>query len=150
MKKIPLTGKGKGLFTLVDDEDFERVNRYKWHLSIPEYPTRSFRINYKRFNQRLHGLIMGQPPVGYEIDHINRDKLDNRKENLRFVTHSENLRNGKLHSTNTSGYNGVARMSGVDKWRAYCTENGKQKHIGYFSKKSDAIIARKIHLDKDK
>ena len=78
------------------------------------------------------------------IDHINGDKSDNRIENLRVVTDSENQKNQKKYRTNNSGFTGVHWHSFSNKWRADITVNRKKKTIGYFDCKQDAIAARKI------
>ena len=82
--------------------------------------------------------------AGYEIDHINRDVLDNRKTNLRFVTHSQNIINAKIQSNNKSGHKGVSWAKHMNKWRAQIKDNGKTKHLGYFLNIKDAIKIRKI------
>lgn len=73
---------------------------------------------------------MGARP-GFEIDHVNGDKLDNRRENLRFVTHSANLFNsGRHRADRTRGTNYVKRLG---KWRAYIKINHIQRYLGLFS-----------------
>lgn len=86
-------------------------------------------------------LIHGYWPE--EIDHINGDGYDNRLSNLREVTHKENQRNQKLLSNNKSGTCGVFWKKQDSVWGAQIKINGRQKHLGYFKDKSDAILARK-------
>lgn len=98
MKEIPLT---KGLVTIIDDEDFERVNKYKWHLLLrntrrTSYATRSSEVGGTKKTVYLHRFILNASN-GLQVDHINGNGLDNRKSNLRLVTHSENLRNSYKH-----------------------------------------------------
>jgi hypothetical protein len=144
MIKIPLTGKrGIGKFALIDNEDFDKIKQYKWHLETTGYPTRSYRVHYTRFNQKLHSLIMGKNPEGKIVDHANQNQLDNQKSNLRFVTHSENSLNQKRRKDNTSGYRGISWNKNAKKWKVYGTVGGIKYHIGYFKKKSDAILAVK-------
>ena len=80
-------------------------------------------------------------PKGMSVDHINGNKLDNRKSNLRICTHAENLRNLKKAKNNTSGFKGVSWYSKSKKWRAVITFGGKYHHLGLFVKKQDAIDA---------
>jgi hypothetical protein len=67
-----------------------------------------------------------------EVDHIDGNKLNNRIENLRPASHSENLNNQKLRVDSISGHKNVGWASREQKWRVRVTKNGKQKHIGYF------------------
>lgn len=96
MKKIWLSGKnGKGKFCIVDDDIFDRYGELRWHLSDTGYAVR--RMNHK--TTRLHRLIMDCPGE-LVIDHINGNKLDNRRSNLRICTQKENARFRHL----TKGY----------------------------------------------
>jgi|DEB0MinimDraft_6_1074348.scaffolds.fasta_scaffold138972_1 uncharacterized protein YeaC (DUF1315 family) len=81
-------------------------------------------------------ITLGEWPNG-EVDHINGNRSDNRFKNLRVVTKSENQRNAKLRSDNTSGHVGVSKKK--DKWIAKI----KEKQIGTFKTKQQAIAARK-------
>lgn len=83
------------------------------------------------------------PPVEYDIDHINGIRTDNRKENLRLATRSQNMLNShKTQATNTSGYPGVSYVSSRKKWRAYIKIGYKQIFGGYFDTLEEAILAR--------
>lgn len=85
-----------------------------------------------------------------QVDHINRIKTDNRIENLRPVTNTENARNVGLTSANKSGVKGVHWHKGIKRWIAACRHSGKQHLVGTFSdlaKATEAISAyRKEHL----
>ena len=89
---------------------------------------------------RIHRLIN---PEWKQTDHINRDKTDNRRSNLRECTTAQNAMNSSLRRTNTSGVTGVSWHKGAGKWRARIMIDGKHMHIGYFSDKADAIAARR-------
>jgi len=78
-----------------------------------------------------------------QIDHINGVKLDNRLENLRDVSRQENGKNASRRKDSTSGHVGVYGNSLGDKWMAYIKVDGKQKHLGYYVDKQDAIDVRK-------
>jgi len=83
-----------------------------------------------------------------EIDHINGDKLDNRRENLRSATRSQNKMNSGKPKNNTSGYKGVCWYKRGNKWRAQIGINGKLKHLGYFEDKEEAAKAYKKAAEK--
>ena len=81
--------------------------------------------------------------LGYKWpDHKNRNKLDNRKNNLVIITQKENNRNMPKRVTNTSGFIGVSWNNAAQKWTSQITVDGKNKYLGCFLNKSDAIIAR--------
>ncbi len=77
------------------------------------------------------------------IDHINADKSDNRISNLRDVTQQENTKNRRIGKNNTSGFTGVWWVARINKWRARIGVNKKMLYLGSFTKKSEAITARK-------
>lgn len=93
VKQIKLT---KGQVTLVDDEDFEELNKWSWKLSTNGYAIRcpsngkTENGRYKYTTIRMHRVIM-RTPNGLETDHINGNRLDNRKCNLRNITRADNL-----------------------------------------------------------
>jgi len=78
-----------------------------------------------------------------DIDHINGDTQDNRIENLREATRSQNLCNQKIRSDNKSGIKGVFFVRSRDKWCATIQYDGLKKHLGYFDSIDDAVNARK-------
>ena len=88
----------------------------------------------------LYGL--GEWPK-LDIDHINRNRSDNRIANLREVTHKQNLQNAGKYSHNTSGHTGVYWLKQSSKWRAHIKHNYKYIHLGCFTTIEDAIAARK-------
>lgn len=96
-------------------------------------------INEKRYYaHRLAWLyIYGEFPDEH-IDHINGGKTDNRINNLRPATRSQNLKNQEKHSNNTSGYKGVCWDKSKQKWKAYGRLNGKSFHLGYFDTREEA------------
>jgi hypothetical protein len=87
----------------------------------------------------MHREVVDAKP-GDIVDHINHDRLDNRRSNLRICTHSQNCANGEgLRSHNSAGYKGVYAVR--DKWRAQIRVNGRCHHLGYFVTKREAAIA---------
>ena len=78
-----------------------------------------------------------------QLDHINRNRSDNRIANLRDVSHKQNLQNASKRSDNTSGHPGVHWYSRYSKWQARIKHNYKYIHLGYFTTIEDAVSARK-------
>ena len=132
MKSIPIS-RGK-YFTIIDDEDFERVNQYKWQFT-GRYVIRTCRINGKQKCISLHRFILNAP-FNKEVDHLNHDCLDNRKANLRFCTHSQNLRNQQ----DIKGYYYNKRDK---RYIVYLSLNNKNKYIGSYKTPDKASIAYK-------
>lgn len=85
--------------------------------------------------------LYGEIPEGVEIDHVNRNKSDNRIANLRLVTHQQNMENQKTHVTNKSGYKGVSWWAPTQKWKAQIGHQGKKYHIGLYQTKEEAKAA---------
>lgn len=141
-KIIKLTNGGQ---TVVDDEDFKKANKFKWYLSDNGYAVRKGYNDPKTKKYtpkilRLHRLIMNTPPE-YETDHVNHDKLDNRKSNLRVVTKSQNSFNVGIRKNNTSGYKGVSWSNVGKRWLAMINPGRKAVFLGYFANKEDAAKA---------
>lgn len=133
---IPL-GDGSS-HAFVSREDWTTVRNFAWHLDCQGYPASKRNGN----KIRMHTLIMN-PPQGLVVDHINRDQLDNRRENLRIVHQVTNVRNHGLARRNTSGFSGVSSANAKNSaWRAYITVENRQIHLGTFSKKKEAWFAR--------
>jgi len=84
----------------------------------------------------------GKLPSG-DIDHIDGNPRNNKWSNLRHVSHQSNMKNMKLHVTNTSGFCGVSKIKATGRYHAYIHINGKRKHLGCFPDKEGAILARK-------
>lgn len=126
----------RGVVILLDDEDIELVSRYKWWISPQGYAcTHIRRENGTRRTIGMHRLILGDPNMP-AIDHINRNKLDNRKCNLRACSDSENSRNKKIVNGKTSAYRGVSFKRG--KWQVVIRVNGVLKWLGYHKTEKEA------------
>jgi hypothetical protein len=138
VKKIMLANSDK--YTIVDDEDYEKFKDYPWRKSQHGYAIICKYVNKRSKTFHLHRWIMNAPE-GLYVDHINGDPLDNRKENLRLVTHSQNMFNVKTYVTNKSGYRGVSWHSLRSKWRARINYKGTEIHIGLFESKEEAALA---------
>lgn len=131
---VPLT---KGKFAIVDEDMFDYLNQWKWQYHSG-YARRSVRIGEKIKQLHMSHVVL---PVkeGMVVDHINRNPLDNRKNNLRVCSQKENILNSSRRKDNASGYTGVSFYG--NKWRAYIQSDKKWKHIGYFKDGVQAAIA---------
>lgn len=136
MKKILLK---HGECALVDDKDYFELRNTRWHLSKGGYARCS--SNGKKIYMHHH---INKTPRGFHTDHINRNKLDNRKSNLRTVTCSQNLHNSKIQRNDNSGYRGVYWYERYKKWEVYINVRGKRIYLKRFSSLRDAIKARKL------
>lgn len=136
--KIPLP---HGQFVLVDAQNFEWLNKRKWHTSgNPNYlyALRNGRVGERPSKISMHREIMC-PLDGFYIDHRNGDGLDNRKCNLRIVTHAENMMNRKPSKSLTGKYKGIYPHQG--KWRAEIKRNGKKYYLGVHETEEQAAKA---------
>jgi hypothetical protein len=133
---IILTKKGEEI--LVDDCDYELVSKHTWCLDNG-YSSTKIKHNGKWKKQLIHRLIMGVYDSKVLVDHINGNKIDNRRENLRLCTNSENLRNRGTNKNNTTGVKGLYYHKQHNLWQAEITLHGKS-HTKSFScnKYSDA------------
>lgn len=127
----------QGKQAIIDDEDFEFLNQRKWSFRSDGYAVG----RDKGKLVRLHRFIM-RTPNGMLTDHINGDRLDNRKSNLRICNDLQNCWNRHSKAKNFSGVQGVYWNKSLKKWRAKITVNRKHIHIGLYELKEDAIKAR--------
>jgi hypothetical protein len=139
MKQIELHG---GQFAIVDDKDFNELNKYKWYVSHG-YVTR--KDNGKAIF--MHRVIMNTPE-GMHTDHINHNKLDNRRENLRIVTNQQNQQNRKKEYISSSKYKGVSWDKNLELWRANIKVDGKNIIIGRYTSEEAAGLAYNIYAIK--
>ena len=122
---------------LFDEEDKELVSQNKWHLmkngyvACTKYVKGSGRKNQKNICIYFHRIITNAPK-GKVVDHINGNKLDNRKENLRVCTQRENMVNCGMLKNNKSGYKGVSWHKAAKKWESYLHFNNKKIRLGFF------------------
>ena len=93
-------------------------------------------------------MLFGQIPNKFYIDHINGKKHDNRLENLRLATNSQNQQNRSAPKNSTSGYRGVTWHKAVNKWMARICYQGQRKTIGFFDTAEDAYEAYKKEAKK--
>lgn len=143
MKKIPLT---QGKVTFVDDEDFERVNQFKWYAiklvrkrGITFYAARHLSVTDSRNRKllRLHRFIFNAQDSDPEIDHKDCDGLNNQKGNLRFATDAQNKGNERKRTSCSSKYKGVWRNKAAKKWQVAIGRKNR-KHLGFFDDEAEA------------
>lgn len=144
MKEIQLT---QGKFALVDDEDYEWLNQWKWNACSygkTFYVSRidkSTGVNKKVY---MHRLILGLTEKVILSDHKDRNGLNNQRDNLRASSRAENAMNMGIRSGGTSGVKGVCFDKSKGKYMAHITVNYKFKFLGYFTDIESATEARRI------
>jgi len=137
MKEIILT---KGCKALVDDEDYERINKFRWNFQSGR-AGRSIGGRKNKVNFMLHWAIIGKPKKGFVVDHIDNNPLNNTRSNLRICTPGENAKNSKqIGKNNTSGYKGVKWDKARNKWMASIMVEYRNKFLGRFESKEKAAI----------
>lgn len=141
MKKIRLTNCRK--YVLVDDEDFKNLNKHKWYEDSDGYAVRGIRPSPrgKQTLEKMHRVIINAKPKSI-VDHINRKKLDNQKNNLRVVSALENCYNrSPSKKKKHSKFKGICFVPKIGKWKAMIGFNKVRKLVGYFLKEIDAAKA---------
>jgi hypothetical protein len=132
VRLISLSGGG---YAWVDAADYEWLNRYHWRLRNG-YP-------YRRDKGRevlMHRQIM-QPPAGKVVDHIDGNKLNACRSNLRICNREENRRNQRKRRKGYSRFKGVTFQKSMGKWKAYYRFKGRLHHLGYFDDEAEAARA---------
>ena len=137
---------------VVDLSDYANLSQYRWRLSKSAkdgtgYATRWTRHNGKFYAIRMHREILDLPRnwEGRDTDHINGNKLDNRRENLRICSRGENIHNAKR--INYSGFKGIGFHKASNKWRARIMKNGVSHWLGLFD---SAETANTAYIDMSK
>ena len=134
MKKIPLN---RGLFALVDDDDYEYLSQYRWRVHKDKNTCYAC-TNTNGLRIRMHRMIMNAR-AGYDVDHIDGDGLNNQKQNLREVTRRQNAQN--IHMPTSSIFPGVSWHKKSRKWQANAVVDGKKKWIGQYGNEEEAFAA---------
>lgn len=124
---------------IISIDDYDLVKNYYWWTNKNYGMTRH--KDTKNMLQ-IHRLIMGVTDKKISIDHIDRNPLDNRKENLRIATQTQNIQNSTLRKCSASGIIGVRKRDENETWRASIKYNKKTINLGTFQNKEDAIIER--------
>ncbi|MHC4565348.1 MAG: AP2 domain-containing protein [Planctomycetota bacterium] len=152
-RRIPLT---QGKYAIVDPEDFDWLNKYKWHAKrVPAgfYAGRAGPLRNGKSGKPIpmHRQLL-KVGRGMVVDHINHDGLDNRRANLRPATLAQNSRNRRKVKTagHYSKYKGLTWYKSSKQWRAMIMTDGKSKSLGYFDDEIEAAraydaAARELH-----
>ena len=149
MKLIPLT---QGQFAMIDNDDFEWLDQWQWHLSRDQrgqcYARRIVHVKGKECSIYMHRLILqkhGTPvPEDMQTDHTDGNGLNNQKSNLRTCSHSTNRANSRKYRFNHKGevpsskYKGVTWHKRDRCWQVQIRANGRNEHLGLFKNEEDA------------
>jgi hypothetical protein len=134
--------KGEPFFATIDAEDFALVNPWKWGLTKNGYAEHIERADGRVAKVLMHRLIMGlERGDGKVVDHIDRNRLNNRKSNLRLVTPLENSHNRGKMPNGSSSCPGVSWGKRTQKWQAAVRIAGRYHWLGYFTEEGEAIRA---------
>lgn len=136
MKRLWLSNTGR--YALVDLTDWDRVEPLYWAEHTNGYVVSKGWGNGRAFNIYLHRMLM-DPAPGFFVDHINGDRLDNRRQNLRLATKSQNMMNRGKQKNNTTGYKGVTRVNGA--YVAQLQKDRKNYYLGTYATPEEAALA---------
>jgi hypothetical protein len=140
MKEIKLT---QNKIALIDDEDFETINQYKWFTLKTRTVFYAVRHDSKAERYKLiymHRFLSNVSP-SKEVDHIDGNGLNNQKNNLRVCDGKQNQMNCKIYTNNKSGFKGVHLKKNTNKWIAQIYLNRRKHYIGLFFTKIEAACA---------
>lgn len=133
-----------GLRLTFDQRGWELYQQYTWAPSNSGYLSRKQWLG-ENLRPRMRTVYYHREFLGAGggeiVDHINRDRLDNRRSNLRIVSQEINVRNGRKMRNTSSVYKGVAWAPREQKWRAYIRLNGRQRSLGYYNTQVEAAKA---------
>lgn len=141
IRLLPLTN---GKFAFIDNDDYDCLSKHNWYVNCGGYPARkvSYRENGKRVYKTIFmHRVVNKTPDGLVTDHVNGDKLDNRKSNLRSCTHTQNMCNVTSRKNTTSKYKGVTWWARDKKWKAQARLHNITRHLGYFDTQEEAALA---------
>lgn len=140
-----------GYYATVDARDFDWLSEWEWKIDGSGYAVRYYSEVDESSRKRTERALMhreifehyGNRLGNLEIDHRDRQKLNNVYSNLRLATRTQNRANSSRRSDNKSGVTGVCYNKKTRKWQAHITLNNKTLYLGSFSEKVDAIAVRK-------
>lgn len=148
-REIELT---RGYKAIVDADMYDYLNQWKWHAtpkpnSDKVYARRADYSAGKKTSIAMHRQIMNVIDKSILVDHINHDGLDNRKDNLRLATNSQNAANRRSNKNSSSKYLGVSMFRCTSKgklyiyWQAYIIKDGIRRNLGTYKTERDAALA---------
>jgi len=129
--RISLLGRADDSTFLISKSSLEKVIKHQWYLDSNGYPK-----SYKARGHTLHRYLLGKQEEGCVIDHINRNKLDNRLENLRIITAKENSYNRTKSVSSKNSYKGIVQRS--NKYYASISKDKIKSEIGPFETEEEA------------
>ena len=128
-----------GTETIVDSDISDAIRNAKWRLHTNGYVMTRWNGKTGLLHRLLLGLEPGKASSRVCVDHINGNRLDNRRSNLRLCDHSQNVSNTPKRIDNTSGVKGVCWYAKRNKWTTYVTFRGKQYYLGYYENFDEAV-----------
>jgi hypothetical protein len=137
IRTIPLT---QGKFAICDQADYGMLRHFRWGITPHGYAQRQFGVGGHKAKAYMHRMLL-LPDPGQDTDHINGNKLDNRRCNLRLATRSQNLCNKGPLKNNTSGFKGVCFDRRSSDWVSVIQYRGPLVNIGHFPTAEDAARA---------
>lgn len=140
MMEIPLT---IGMVAIVDDHDYDLVFRHKWYAAKQRntyYAARTIKVDGRKKTIWMHRVI-NLTPEGYITDHIDGNGLNNRRDNLRSITHQSNMINNRRHKIGSPKHRGVSWHKRNKCWIAQITVNNRNIWLGSFRTELEAKIA---------
>lgn len=130
-------------YFLIDEEDYDKIKNYSWYINTSGYVaiTPAFRGKTDNKENLLHRYLIS-PGKENVVDHINHNRLDNRKHNLRICNTMQNNQNSIIRMNNTSDIIGIWYDNKNEKWASEIRVNKKKIWLGRYHNKKDAIVAR--------
>lgn len=138
MRELKLNPKG---VTIVDDDVFEQLSKYKWYISANGYAIFGAKKDNIKSYSKLHRVIMGVDDPLIKVNHINGDTLNNQRSNLRVATCAQNVHNSKKRTNTKNNYKGVSYIKKLNLWQSRCRMNGNDFYLGLFKSEIAAAYA---------
>jgi hypothetical protein len=136
-REIPLT---HGYVAIVDNEDYEWLSQWRWNAAGSPPHLYARRIDNERRTIHMHRVIL-DAPQGIQVDHINGNRFDNRRSNLRCATHQQNQFNRGARRNGSSQYKGVSWIAKHRRWQATIAIDSRNTNLGWFTDEVEAARA---------